>query len=137
VVIFSFWIPGREVCIISLMKTSINKIETFITKDGSRIRELIHPLHQEGATLSLAEAIVSQGSTTKAHIHMKSQEIYHIFQGKGMMVLGVERFEVKLGDSVLIMPGTPHCIENIGTRPLRILCCCHPPYDHQDTKILK
>ncbi len=54
-----------------------------------------------------------------------------------MMALGVERFEVKPGDSVLIMPGMQHCIENIGTRPLKILCCCHPPYDHQDTQVLK
>ena len=86
--------------------------------------------------MSLAEAIVRQGCTTLLHIHMKSQEIYHIIQGKGMMALGVERFEVKPGDSVLIMPGMPHCIENIGTRPLKMLCCCHPPYDHQDTRIL-
>ncbi len=54
-----------------------------------------------------------------------------------MMALGVERFEVKPGDSVLIMPGMQHCIENTGTRSLKILCCCHPPYDHQDTWVLK
>jgi mannose-6-phosphate isomerase-like protein (cupin superfamily) len=118
------------------MKTSRSKIESFITKDGSSVRELIHPTCQEGAAMSLAEAIVKQGCTTMLHIHKKSQEVYHITQGKGMMVLGIERFEVKPGDSVLIMPGTPHSIENIGTRPLRILCFCHPPYDHQDTRIL-
>ena len=118
------------------MKTSKNKIEPFITKDGSWVRELIHPAFQEGAAISLAEAIVRQGSTTMLHIHRRSQEIYHITQGKGMMALGIERFEVKSGDSVLIMSGMPHCIENIGTQPLRILCCCHPPYDHQDTQIL-
>jgi mannose-6-phosphate isomerase-like protein (cupin superfamily) len=119
------------------MKTSMNKIKPFITKDGSWIRELIHPTYQEGSTISLAEAIVRQGATTRLHIHRKSQEIYHITKGKGMMTLGVERFEVKLGDSVLIMPGMPHCIENIGPQPLRILCSCHPPYDHHDTQILE
>jgi mannose-6-phosphate isomerase-like protein (cupin superfamily) len=119
------------------MKTSLNKIEPFITKDGSWIRELIHPVFQEEAMMSLAEATVIQGSSTMLHVHRKSQEIYHITQGKGMMSLGNEMFEVKSGDTVLIMPGMPHCIENIGTRPLRILCCCHPPYDHQDTRILK
>jgi mannose-6-phosphate isomerase-like protein (cupin superfamily) len=119
------------------MKTSINNIKPFITKDGSRIRELIHPTCQAGALMSLAEAIVRPGSTTLLHIHVKSQEIYYIIQGKGMMALGVERFEVKPGDSVLIMPGMQHCIENTGTRPLKILCCCHPPYDHQDTRVLK
>ncbi len=71
------------------------------------------------------------------HIHKKSQEIYYIILGMGMMTLGIERFEVKPGDSILIMPGMPHCIENIGKRSLKVLCCCHPPYDHQDTQILK
>jgi mannose-6-phosphate isomerase-like protein (cupin superfamily) len=31
------------------------------------------------------------------------------------------------------MPGVCHCIRNTGVQPLRILCCCHPPYSHQDT----
>jgi mannose-6-phosphate isomerase-like protein (cupin superfamily) len=118
------------------MKTSIHTIEPFITKDGSWIRELIHPTRQEGVMMSLAEATVTQGGSTRLHIHRISQEIYHITQGKGMMVLGNERFEVIPGDSILILPGMPHCIENIGTAPLKILCCCHPPYDHQDTIIL-
>jgi mannose-6-phosphate isomerase-like protein (cupin superfamily) len=136
VVIFSSWIPGREVCIVLIMKTSVNKIESFVTRDGSRIRELIHPACQEGAAMSLAEATIRHGSTTLVHIHRKSQEIYHITQGNGMMTLGGERFEVRQGDSILIMPGVPHCIENIGTRALKILCICHPAYDHQDTHIL-
>jgi mannose-6-phosphate isomerase-like protein (cupin superfamily) len=38
---------------------------------------------------------------------------------------------------VHIAPGTPHCIEALGEAPLRILCCCAPPYAHEDTELLE
>ena len=46
----------------------------------------------------------------------------------GRMTLGAETFDIAAGDSVLIPPGTPHCIEATGSAPLRILCCCSPAY---------
>jgi mannose-6-phosphate isomerase-like protein (cupin superfamily) len=52
------------------------------------------------------------------------------------MTLGDATLEVGAGDTVLIPPGTPHCIEATGTEPLRILCCCSPPYSHDDTELL-
>lgn len=45
-------------------------------------------------------------------------------------------FEVVPGDSVLIPPNTPHCIETTGNIPLRILCCCSPAYSDEDTELL-
>ena len=118
------------------MKVSVGGIEPHVTKDGSIIRELIRPEHQEGACMSLAEATVPEGGSTVSHIHRKSQEIYHIISGMGFMALGKMRFKVETGDSILILPGTPHHIENTGTGSLRILCCCHPPYDDGDTDLL-
>lgn len=53
------------------------------------------------------------------------------------MTLGDKTFEVSVGDSVLIPPGTPHCIEACGAAPLKILCCCSPAYDHEDTELLE
>ena len=55
-----------------LIKTEYSKIQPYATKDGSIIRELMHP-----------------------NVH-----------------------------------------ENTGTVPLKILCCCAPPYSHDDTELL-
>ena len=52
------------------------------------------------------------------------------------MRLGGDTLDVAGGNTVLIRPGVPHCIENTGDMPLRILCCCTPPYSHDDTKSL-
>jgi mannose-6-phosphate isomerase-like protein (cupin superfamily) len=53
------------------------------------------------------------------------------------MRLGEEVFSVEPGDSVLIPPDTPHCIEASGEAPLHILCCCSQAYAHADTELLE
>jgi mannose-6-phosphate isomerase-like protein (cupin superfamily) len=71
------------------------------------------------------------------HRHALTEELYHVTAGRGLMILGEANFEVGAGDTVNIAPGTPHCIEALGAEPLRILCCCTPPYSHEDTELLE
>jgi mannose-6-phosphate isomerase-like protein (cupin superfamily) len=118
------------------MKTRYAAVPAFITKDGSEIRELMHPSTHDSRAQSLAEAIVAPGATTRLHRHRQTEELYHITAGRGRMTLGVESFDVGPGDSLCIPPGTSHCIANTGTEPLHILCCCAPAYAHDDTELL-
>lgn len=112
-------------------------VSPYLTKDGSEIRELMHPNVHGNQAQSLAEATVPLGTRTHLHRHFKTEEIYHITEGSGLMTMGAEQFPVEPGDTVLIPPGTPHCIEALGAIPLRILCCCSPAYDHADTELLE
>ncbi|WP_018863177.1 MULTISPECIES: cupin domain-containing protein [Thioalkalivibrio] len=118
------------------MHTRYADIPAYDTKDGSEIRELMHPDSHGNAAQSLAEAIVEPGATTHLHRHAKTEELYHITRGRGEMRLGAETFEVTVGDTVCIHPGTPHNIRNTGEEPLHILCSCSPPYSHDDTELL-
>ncbi len=111
-------------------------ITPYQTLDGSEIRELMHPATQPVRRQSLAEAIVAPGERTQLHRHHQTEELYHVLDGHGRMTLGDETFDIAPGDTVLIPPGSAHCIENIGTVQLRILCCCAPAYSHQDTEIV-
>ena len=52
------------------------------------------------------------------------------------MTLGNKQFDVRVGDTICIAPGTPHCIENTGSQDLVILCSCAPAYRHDDTELL-
>lgn len=112
-------------------------VQLYVTKDGSRIRELMHPTVHGNAAQSLAEATIPSGKRTLLHRHHKTEEIYHVIGGRGRMTLGDNRFPIKAGDTVCIPPGTPHCIEAIAPTPLRILCCCAPAYAHGDTELLE
>ncbi len=111
--------------------------DAYTTKDGSIIRELMHPAVHGNVAQSLAEAIVAPGQRTHLHRHTLSEELYHITQGQGVMQLGDEKFPLTPGDTLCIPPGTPHCIYNDGDSPLHILCCCSPAYSHEDTELLE
>lgn len=119
------------------MRTRYADIPADVTKDGSEIRELMHPAHHGNRNQSLAEATVLPGICTHLHCHHQTEELYHVTAGQGRMTLGPDHFDVTVGDTVLIPPGTPHCIEATGTIPLRILCCCSPAYTHDDTALLE
>jgi mannose-6-phosphate isomerase-like protein (cupin superfamily) len=115
----TFTINARDKCI------------SYITKDGSTIREIMKAANQ-----SLAEATVLPGQTTAAHYHIKTEEIYYILRGRGMMCLEEEEREVGAGDAVLIPPGQRHSIRNTGKDDLVFLCCCAPGYSHEDTVLV-
>lgn len=108
----------------------------FTTKDGSIIRELMHPRVHDARHQSLAEATVPPGASTGLHFHPRSEEIYHVLSGEGEMVLGDGTFRIRSGDTVCIAPGTPHRAHNYGTAPLVILCSCSPAYSDEDTVLL-
>lgn len=112
-------------------------IPVYVTKDGSRVRELMHPDVHGNRAQSLAEATVDAGRRTLLHRHARTEELYHVTAGRGRMRLGEESFDVGAGDTVYIAPGTPHCIEALGEEPLTILCCCAPAYAHDDTELLE
>ncbi|MEO5342550.1 MAG: cupin domain-containing protein [Gammaproteobacteria bacterium SHHR-1] len=118
------------------MKTAYAEILPYRTKDGSEIRELMHPQRHGNRNQSLAEALLLPGQHTALHRHRQSEELYHISAGQGRMRLGDERFAIQPGDTILIPPGSAHSLSNTGQEPLRVLCCCSPAYSHGDTELL-
>ena len=117
-------------------RSRLSEVAAYITKDGSEIRELLHPATHAVRNQSLAEAVIPPGTTTLLHRHRQSEEIYHVTRGRGLMTLDDSQFAIETGDSILIRPGTAHCVSNDGDDPLHILCCCAPAYAHEDTELL-
>ena len=118
------------------MHQRYSTVPAYLTKDGSEIRELMHPNVHGNRAQSLAEATVPAGTRTLLHRHEATEELYHITAGAGLMTLGEEQFPVAVGDTILIVPGTPHCIAAVGSAALVLLCCCSPAYSHADTQLL-
>lgn len=118
------------------MKSRHADIAPYVTKDGSEIRELMHPATQGNRKQSLAEATLHAGQRTSLHRHLVTEEIYHFTHGTGRMTLGAETFAVRAGDTVAIAPGTAHSVENTGADSMTILCACSPAYAHDDTQLL-
>ncbi|MEM6911706.1 MAG: cupin domain-containing protein [Verrucomicrobiota bacterium] len=104
----------------------------FTTKDGSTIRSLLDLRNAPVERQSLAEAELPAGGATERHYHKVSEEFYYITQGEGRMEIDGASQRVGPGDAILIPPGAWHQI-TAGAEPLRLLCCCAPPYAHEDT----
>jgi mannose-6-phosphate isomerase-like protein (cupin superfamily) len=80
---------------------------------------------------SLAEARVPSGSATQRHYHKLAEEFYFIQEGTGTIEIDGATSEVAPGDAILIPAGAWHTIT--AHQELRFLCCCAPPYSHEDT----
>ena len=103
----------------------------FTTKDGSTIRSLLDRSNAPVVGQSLAEATLPAGAATDRHYHKLSEEFYYLLEGRGLMEIDGDAREVCPGDAILIPAGAWHQIRAL--EPLRFLCCCAPPYAHEDT----
>jgi mannose-6-phosphate isomerase-like protein (cupin superfamily) len=110
---------------------NVSSQKPFTTKDGSRIRSILDPTNAPVLNQSLAEASVAEGSSTERHYHKQSEEFYFVLEGEGTMEIDSEIHSVASGDAILIPPGAWHQIT--ASSSLRFLCCCAPPYSHEDT----
>jgi mannose-6-phosphate isomerase-like protein (cupin superfamily) len=126
-------LPGALFRWIAMDIRNIQEVPAFTTKDGSEIRELLAHRNSAIVQQSLAEARLPPGGRTTAHYHRRTEEIYYILEGAGEMRIGDQRRSVGVGDAIAIPPGQIHQIVNTRDSTLKFLCCCAPPYEHDDT----
>ncbi|MDF1753614.1 MAG: cupin domain-containing protein [Verrucomicrobiales bacterium] len=115
---------------------TINQLDEqtpFTTADGSTIRSILDSTNAPVEKQSLAEAALPPGGETERHYHKLSEEFYYITAGEGLMEIEGETSQVTVGDAILIPAGKWHQIKAQGESELRLLCCCAPPYSHEDT----
>jgi mannose-6-phosphate isomerase-like protein (cupin superfamily) len=103
----------------------------FTTHDGSTIRSILDSTNAPVQNQSLAEASLPKGGATERHYHRLSEEIYFMLEGEAQMEIDGESRAVAEGDGILIPAGAWHQIT--AHSEIRFLCCCAPPYTHEDT----
>lgn len=103
----------------------------FTTKDGSTIRSILDRTNAPVQLQSLAEAALPASASTQRHFHRVSEEFYFVLEGRGELEIDGETRTIGPGDAALIPPGAWHQLTALS--PVRMLCCCAPPYAHEDT----
>ncbi len=116
-----------------VLVSNLAEAAPFTTLDGSTIRELAGAVSIPAEKQSLAEATIAVGGATDEHYHRTSEELYFLQSGSGLLRVGDEHRDVEAGECVVIPPGAVHKLINTGDVPIRLLCCCAPPYRDSDT----
>jgi mannose-6-phosphate isomerase-like protein (cupin superfamily) len=106
--------------------------------DGTRLREILHPYRDYPffGRYSLAQATLPAGEASYVH-RLKSDEVYFILSGRGLMHVNDETAEVGSGDAVDIPAGSHQWIENTGKDDLVFLCLVDPAWTVEDEELLK
>ena len=68
------------------------------------------------------------GSQQRLHAHAKSEQVYVIIRGRGLMLVGDEEREVEAGTAILIPAGAEHAIRNVGLEPLEYVSATTPGF---------
>ncbi|MEM6708654.1 MAG: cupin domain-containing protein [Pseudomonadota bacterium] len=96
-------------------------------EDRAVARELISPRNSSTETLSIAEIVVPPGVTVRPHQH-HMEEIYHVLDGQGVVMVEDQSQTIKRGDTVLIPANSWHNIVNEGDVDLRLHVTCVPAW---------
>ncbi len=87
---------------------------------GVRVRWLIdRRLGAENFAMRMFE--FQPGGHTALHRHPWEHEVY-VLEGRGMLLSGGERHELREGVVAYVPPNEPHQFRNVGSSTLRILC---------------
>jgi len=99
----------------------------FYTDERCHITELSNTA--DDPDVSIAQARVSPGITTRWHRLKDTVERYYIMSGEGIMELdGLEQQVVRAGDIVIIPPNCRQRISNNSDRELLFLAICSPRF---------
>lgn len=108
-----------------------------IAGDGTRLRELLHPNREYpfSGRYSLAHAVVPVGGKSVPH-RLRTDEVYYILSGSGVMHIDAETALVSAGDAIDIPPDAIQWIENNGAAEIVFLCIVDPAWRREDEEIL-
>jgi mannose-6-phosphate isomerase-like protein (cupin superfamily) len=105
--------------------------------EGTTIKQYFQPYNTvNGIRFSLAEFTLKSGKRSLPH-KLRSSEIYYVLEGKGILHVNEEGFEVARDDSVYVPPLSEQFIENVGSDDLRFLCIVDPAWKAEDEIILE
>lgn len=105
--------------------------------EGTKIRQIFHPHNTfNGIRYSITHFALDEGKKSQLH-KMKTSEIYYILEGKGILHVDDDKYEVSQDDAVYISPMSKQFIENTGKGKLKFLCIVDPAWQQGDEIVLE
>ena len=81
---------------------------------------------QTGDALTAFENVIPPGEGPPMHVHANEDESWYVLEGDLRFALDGELEPASAGTFVFVPRGTPHCFQNVGDAPARILVLFTP-----------
>jgi quercetin dioxygenase-like cupin family protein len=81
---------------------------------------------QTGDALTAFENVIPPGEGPPMHVHAHEDESWYVLEGALRFSLDGELAAASTGTFVFVRRGTPHCFQNVGDAPARILVLFTP-----------
>ena len=97
---------------------------------GKRSEQFLWPQNAPDCPVTVTRATMEPGAVSETHSHARSEQIWIVEQGSGVILLGDgKQTELGEGDIIRTPPGVTHGIVNTGAGPLVYLSITTPPED--------
>ena len=81
---------------------------------------------ETGGALTALENVIPPGEGPPMHVHAAEDESWYVLEGELHFALGGELAPASAGSFVFVPRGTPHCFQNVGATPARLLVLFTP-----------
>lgn len=81
---------------------------------------------QSGGTLTAFENTIAPGEGPPLHTHDVENESWYVLEGRLRFKLGEDLRDAPAGSFVFVPHGVPHCFQNVGDTPAKILVLFTP-----------
>ena len=99
-----------------------------LIKAGIRSRQLVWPENSPESQATITHVTMEPGSASERHAHERSEQIWIVERGEGILLLGNEQTEaLRAGDIVRTPAKEIHGVVNSGKEPLVYLAVTTPP----------
>ncbi|MCP4440269.1 MAG: cupin domain-containing protein [Aureispira sp.] len=89
----------------------------------------VMPIHSDRNT---SVFVIFVKKEVKKHFHQYHTEVVTVLEGKGEMFMNGKVFDVKVGDCIVIPPGTEHAVITRSGKPLKVLSVQSPEFEGED-----
>jgi len=96
---------------------------------GALSKALVHPETTGSRQIDYRISTYQPMAYVEEHAHKVQEQVYHVLDGEGLMVIDGERRVVRRNDVIFLTPGTRHSIQNTGLGDLTFIVVSTPVKD--------
>lgn len=87
--------------------------------------------------LSIKQEKMPSGTAEKLHFHKMASQFFYVLKGEAVFYVNDEKFSVKEGESISILPDVQHFIANEAIKDLEFLVISNPSINNDRIEIEK